>query len=69
MSSWLDEDAPILGNMVFSANRLTEAERLRITSDTTSAGTYLITYSTPGGNRSVALDQEGLREVSVRNAN
>lgn len=69
VSSWLDEDAPILGNMVFSANRLTEAERLRITSDTTSAGTYLITYSTPGGNRSVALDQEGLREVSVRNAN
>lgn len=63
--SWLDEETPVPGNLVFSANRLTEGEGLQITANSPRSGAYLLTCQTAREEtQTISLDQFSFREIA-----
>ena len=69
VSSWL-EDTPILGNMVFSANRMTGEDSLRIITGIPSGGSYFIRYSNAAGETlCCSLSQDGMRVLPPQYSN
>lgn len=70
VASWPDADMPILGNQVFTANRLTEGEAVRIVSGDFDPGAYLVCYCTAQGEtRTAQWDAEQFYEITVKNVN
>lgn len=69
VNSWLAEDTPILGNMIFSANRLDEDSQIRIVSSAKGSGVYLLRYMDGNNTRTATLDADGLRTIVVKNVN
>lgn len=65
LSSWLTEDTPIVGPMLFSANRLTDAEAVLLTeSGQTGQPEYLLTYRTGDGTQfRLAVSSQQLESV------
>lgn len=71
LSSWITEETPIVGQMLFSANRLTAAEALLLNDSSEKVvPEYLITYRAADGvSYSYSVSSDGLSKVTLLNNN
>lgn len=65
LSSWLNDDVPVVGQMVFAANRLTAGETVELSQSTdASLAEYLISYHIGDGSvRTFAIKIGEIREI------
>lgn len=65
LSSWLNDDVPVVGQMLFAANRLTAGEAVELSqSGEASLAEYLISYHTGDGSvRTFAIKNDEIREI------
>lgn len=67
LSSWVTEDMPIVGQMLFAANRLTVGEAIQIAqSENAQMPEYLLTYSSGAGESfSMTVSVDEIREITM----